>query len=146
MARSRSVSSRVRAPRARGRDRHGRGLRSSVTGPHLPMLRGRIDLFESTVADTAEYLRGLWPELSSATFEVAGLPRAVSGPGIDRWLVIPEESRIILFRLPIERLSKLHINDEAHMRMMIEGCVLRAVGELLGRDPWDLAPDRFRHH
>ena len=65
MARSRSAAGRVRAPRARGRDRHGRGLRSSVTGPQLPILRGRIDVFETAVADTAEYLRGLWPELDS---------------------------------------------------------------------------------
>jgi hypothetical protein len=29
--------------------------------------------------------------------------------------------------------------------MYVEGCVFKAVGELLGKDPWDLAPDRFRH-
>jgi hypothetical protein len=29
--------------------------------------------------------------------------------------------------------------------MYIESCVFRAVAELLGRDPWDLAPDRFHH-
>jgi hypothetical protein len=109
------------------------------------MLRGRIDVFETAVADTAEYLRGLWPELDLVSFEVAGLPRTITGPGIDRWRVLPREHRIILFRLPIERLSKLHVNDEAHLRMAVEGCVLRAVGELLGKDPWDLAPDRFRH-
>ncbi|HEY8589557.1 MAG TPA: metallopeptidase family protein [Naasia sp.] len=145
MARSRSAAGRIRAPRARGRDRHGRGLRSSVTGPHLPILRGRIDVFEDAVADTAEYLRGLWPELDLVSFEVAGLPRSVGGAGVDRWTVLPRENRIILYRLPIERMSKLHVNDEAHLRMLIESCVLRAVGELLGRDPWDLAPDRFRH-
>jgi hypothetical protein len=27
----------------------------------------------------------------------------------------------------------------------VESCVFRAVAELLGKDPWDLAPDRFRH-
>ncbi|MCU1570376.1 MAG: hypothetical protein JWR33_1117 [Naasia sp.] len=117
-----------------------------MTGPHLPILRGRIDVFETTVADTAEYLRGLWPELEMVSFEVAGLPRAITGPAVDRWNVMHRENRIILYRLPIERMSKLHVNDEAHLRMVIEGCVLRAVGELLGKDPWDLAPDRFRHH
>jgi hypothetical protein len=145
MARSRSAAGRVRAPRARGRDRHGRGLRSSVTGPHLPILRGRIDVFETAVADTAEYLRSLWPELDQVSFEVAGMPRAVNGPAVDRWTVLARDNRIILYRLPIERMSKLHVNDEAHLRMLVEGCVLRAVGELLGRDPWDLAPDRYRH-
>jgi hypothetical protein len=30
--------------------------------------------------------------------------------------------------------------------MMIESCVFRAVAELLGKDPWDLAPDRYRSY
>jgi lambda repressor-like predicted transcriptional regulator len=29
---------------------------------------------------------------------------------------------------------------------MIETCVFRAVAELLGKDPWELAPDRYRNH
>jgi hypothetical protein len=100
-----------------------------------------------TVASTAEYLRDLWPEeLSSVTFEVAGLPSEITGTdGVDRWHVSIRERRVVLFRLPIERLSRLHRNDELHKRMMIESCVFRAVAELLGKDPWDLAPDRFRH-
>lgn len=98
-----------------------------------------------TVADTAEYLRSVWPELVDVTFEVAGLPRSVTGPGVNRWKVDVGERRVTLFRLPIERLTKLHVNDELHLRMLIESCVFRAVGELLGKDPWDLAPDRFRH-
>jgi hypothetical protein len=64
---------------------------------------------------------------------------------VRRWLVVPGERRIILFRLPIERLARLHRNDDLHRRMMVESCVFRAVGELLGKDPWDLAPERFRH-
>ena len=116
-----------------------------MTGPQLPILRGRIDVFETAVADTAEYLRGLWPELDEVSFEIAGIPRSVSGPAVDRWTVLPRESRIILYRLPIERMSRLHRYDELHRRMMIESCVFRAVAELLGKDPWDLAPERFRH-
>lgn len=146
MARNRRSPARV-SIRGRSRDRHGRGIRAAVTGPHLPMLRGRADLFDMTVASTAEYLRDLWPEeLSSVTFEVAGLPSQITGTdGVDRWHVSIRERRVVLFRLPIERLSRLHRNDELHKRMMIESCVFRAVAELLGKDPWDLAPDRFRH-
>lgn len=145
MARSRRVS---HAPSARGaaRNRHGRGLRSSVTGPHLPVLRTRAETFESAVAETADYLRGLWPEdLASVSFEIAGIPRSVAGTGFDRWWVDPVARRVVLYRLPIERLSHLHLDDESHQRMHVESCVFRAVAELLGRDPWDLAPDRFRH-
>ena len=111
------------------------------------MLRSRVDLFEMTVASTAEYLRTVWPdELSDVRFEIAGIPAALTGhDGVDRWRVIVDERRVILFRLPIERLARLHRNDEMHMRMLVESCVFRAVAELLGKDPWDLAPDRFRH-
>ena len=136
-----------RSVRAGWRDRHGRGIRAAVTGPHLPLLRTRIDLFEMTVASTAEYLKDVWPtELDGVTFEMAGLPSQLVGTaGVDRWRVYPAERRIVLFRLPIERMTHLHHDDDAHKRMVIESCVFRAVAELLGKDPWDLAPDRFRH-
>ncbi len=146
MARSRRVKPSSPASRAGRRNRHGRGLRSSVTGPHLPVLRTRTELFESTVAETADYLRGLWAEeLDGVAFEIAGIPRQAGERGLSRWLVDERERRIVLFRLPIERLSHLHVDDELHQRMYVESCVVRAVAELLGKDPWDLAPDRFRH-
>jgi hypothetical protein len=118
-----------------------------VTGPHLPRLHSRVDDFDMTVASTAEYLRDLWPdELAHVSFEVAGVPTDLgSAKSVDRWRVLARERRVILYRLPIERLSKLHRDDELHKRMMIESCVFRAVAELLGKDPWDLAPERFRH-
>lgn len=96
---------------------------------------------------TAEYLKDMWPEeLHDIGFEIAGLPSEVrGGAGVDRWLTLGEERRIILFRLPIERLARLHRSDEQHRRLLIESCVFRAVAELLGKDPWDLSPDRFRH-
>ena len=49
----------------------------------------------------------------------------------------------MLYRLPIERLARLHRNDELHRRMAIEACVFRASAEYLGRDPWDLGRDHF---
>jgi hypothetical protein len=145
MARSRG---RARASARPGwRDRHGRGIRSAVTGPHLPLLFSRADAFDSAVASTAGYLKELWPdELAAVTFEVAGVPAGQVAPeGVERWRVYPDENRIVLYRLPIERMSRLHKNDALHKRMMVESCVFRAVAELLGKDPWDLAPDRFRH-
>ena len=133
--------------RGLARDRHGRGIRAAVTGPFLPLLRSRADLFEMTVASTAEYLKDLWPEeLAHVSFEVAGMPSQLGGSiGVDRWRVIAPERRVILYRLPVERLSRLHRYDDLHRRMMIESCVFRAVAELLGKDPWDLAPERFRN-
>ena len=134
--------------RAGWRDRHGRGIRAAVTGPHLPRLRSRIGTFDATVSATAQYLRELWPDdLAGVHFEIAALPASSIGPGrVRRWQVFESERRIVLFRLPIERLARLHRNDDLHRRMMVESCVFRAVAELLGKDPWDLAPERFRHN
>jgi hypothetical protein len=147
MVRSRRSSIRA-SLRGRARDRHGRGIRAAVTGPHLPPLRIRSEIFDMTIAQTAEYLREIWPdELAGVTFEVAGMPAELgTSPGVDRWRVFPREHRVVLYRLPIERLSHLHRHDELHRRMMIETCVFRAVAELLGKDPWELAPDRYRNH
>ena len=145
MARSRRTPATV-SVRPGWRDRHGRGIRAAVTGPHLPILRNRIDVFDFTVASTAEYLRDLWPlELAAIRFEVAGLPSSSDVDGVERWRVYPTEQRIVLYRVPIERLAHLHRDDEMHKRMMVESCFFRAVAELLGKDPWDLAPERFRH-
>ncbi len=117
-----------------------------MTGPHLPVLRTRAEAFESVVAETADYLRGLWPDdLGDVSFEIAGIPRSVTPNGLDRWWVDSAARRVVLYRLPIERLSHLHVDDEMHQRMYIESCVFKAVAELLGKDPWDLAPDRFHH-
>lgn len=121
--------------------------RSSATGPHLPPLNSRIDLFELTVATTADYLRGAWPaELADVRYEIAAMPRATGDQPdrVPRWSTHPRDRVIVLYRLPIQRMSRLHRNDELHRRMMIESCVFRATAELLGKDPWDLGPERFR--
>lgn len=137
-----------RAPRRTGGgDRHGRGLRSPVTGPHLDVLRTRAEFFDACIASAVEYLRGLWPdELATVRFDVAEVP---AGPpaahGVDRWRTDPRTRRVVLYRLPIERLAHLHRDDEWHRRSFIESCVFRAVAELLGKDPWDIAPERYRH-
>lgn len=144
----RSRSSRAKPPTRVGtsRNRHGRGARGPVTGPHLPMLQNRIDSFDVTVATTADYLKGLWPELADVRFEVAAAPPGALGADeVERWETDRRLRRIVLFRVPIQRLSKLHRNDELHRRLVVESCVFRAVAELLGKDPWDLAPERFRH-
>jgi len=95
----------------------------------------------------AEYLIDLWPnELADVKFEVAGMPMSViPDEGVDRWQVDRANRRVVLYRVPIERLTRFHVRDEYHLILVIESCVVRAVAELLDRDPWDLAPDRFRH-
>jgi hypothetical protein len=136
--------------RSRRRDRHGRGLRSSAAGPHLPFLRTRVDLFDDIVAATADYLREAWPdELADTSFEVAGLPAEPDRTRVERWSVDRAAGRVVLYRLPIERLAPSHdrrgaAEDEWNHRVLVEGYVFRAVADLLGKDPWELAPDRWR--
>lgn len=134
-------------PSARARARHGRLGRSPVTGPHLPLAHTRRDLFETTVQATADYLVDLWPdELATLRIDVVAMPDQPPGVrGVARWRVVAAESLVVLYRIPIERMSRLHRDDDWHRRLMVESCVFRAVGELIGKDPWDLAPDRFRH-
>lgn len=103
-----------------------------------------MERFDLAVGTSAEFLRSAWPELRDVRFEVADMPPASDKNGIPRWTVLRDDKRIILYRLPIERLSHLHRNDDLHRRIMIEGCVFRASAEFLERDPWDLGPDRFR--
>lgn len=133
--------------RGNWRDRHGRGIRAAVTGPHLPLLRSRSGNFEMTVASAAQFLKEMWPEeLAAVRFEIGLMPASSpEGSSVARWKVVSVEHRIVLFRLPIERMARLHRDDELHRRMLIESCVFRAVAEYLGKEPWELAPERFRH-
>ena len=133
------------APARRSRHgRHGREGRSPVVRPPLPPLDTRVDRFDLAVGTAAEFLRSAWKELRDVSFEIADMPAATDDDGIPRWTVLTDQKRIILYRLPIERLSHLHRDDELHRRMMVEGAVFRAAAEYLDRDPWDLGPERFR--
>ncbi len=125
--------------------RHGRLDRSPVVRPPLPPLETRAEKFDLAVGTAAEFLRSAWPELRDVSFEVGAMPSASDDDGIPRWTVLTDQKRIILYRLPIERLSHLHRDDELHRRMMIESSVFRAAAEYLDRDPWDLGPERFRY-
>ncbi|WP_439591517.1 metallopeptidase family protein [Microbacterium sp.] len=140
---SNSTPAHRRRPARHGR--HGRVGRSAVVRPPLPPLDTRIDRFDLAVGTAAEFLRSAWPELRDVSFEIADMPIAADDQGIPRWRVLADEKRIILFRLPIERLSHLHRDDDLHRRMMVEGSVFRAAAEYLDRDPWDLGPERFRY-
>ncbi|MFG6402021.1 MULTISPECIES: hypothetical protein [unclassified Microbacterium] len=125
--------------------RHGRENRSPVVRPPLPPIDTRVERFDLAVGTAAEFLRSAWDELREVSFEIGTMPPLPNDGGIPRWRVLREEKRIILFRVPIERLSHLHRDDDLHRRISIEGAVFRAAAEYLDRDPWDLGPERFRY-
>lgn len=131
-------------PRPERHDRHGRIGRSAVVRPPLPPLESRVDRFDIAVGGAAEFLRSAWQDLREVRFEIADMPAAPGPDGIPRWQIDTAEKRIVIFRLPIERLGRLQRADDHHRRMMIESCVFRAAAEYLDRDPWDLGPERFR--
>ncbi|MGO2110117.1 MAG: hypothetical protein ACTH31_00725 [Pseudoclavibacter sp.] len=109
------------------------------------MLTGRIPRFEQTVAETMDYLRAQAPDtLGEIRLEVAGMPADEQHPeaGIERWRAL-KPSTIVLYRVPIDRLAKLHCPDPIHYRMHIERVLLEAIGDLLGQDPWDIIPERY---
>lgn len=126
------------------RERHGRGVRGAL----LAHLGGRSPLgfFESVVAQTVEFLRGAWPEeLEQLTWQVSDAPLGPSnGEEVSRYSVNRELVRITLFRIPIERLTHHRRTDRADERFHIEQYVFQATAELLGKDPGDLIPDRFK--
>ncbi|ROP60432.1 hypothetical protein EDF24_1993 [Curtobacterium sp. PhB130] len=133
--------------RARGRSRHGRGYRSSITGPDLAPIITRAEAFDRIVGDTAHYLLGLWPdELHGVVFQVADMPTDPTLPDrMPRWRVEHDARRVTVFRIPVERVTRSPEKDDTDRRVIVETAVFRAVAELIDKDPWDLAPDRYRH-
>lgn len=135
-------TARAAAPRRGARHgRHGRLGRSEVVRPPLAPLDGRIDRFDLTVGTAVEFLRGTWPELQDVRFEIGAMPTFESGDEVPRWYIDREARRVVLFRLPIERLLPPGHDDDAHRRMAVESAVFRAAAEFTGREPWDLGHD-----
>lgn len=130
---------------SRRRARHGRALRSAVTGRYLTPLHTRQSEFELIVSQTAGYVRSLWPEeMATVTIALAQAPEeAIHEDHIDRWVVDHERRIITLFRVPIARFDHRQGDDALHDRMVIEGYVFRAIAELLGKEPWDIARHRY---
>ena len=136
------------ARRSRGsRSRHGRELRSSAAGPHLPQLTGRIPRFMQSVSETIGYLNSIAPE-QMAPVRVAIAPMPLEDQhedGMDRWHIRPPHE-VILFRVPIERLAGMSLSnqsDQSKYREYIERTVVAAVSELLGDDFDELLGDGF---
>ncbi len=144
MIRRRPRHTAARPARVSRHGAHGREGRSPVVRPPLPIASSNRSARVSSGGSAAEFLRSAWPELRDVRFEAGTMPPAADDDGIPRWSVFSDERRIVLYRLPIERLSHLHRQDDLHRRMMVESCVFRAAAEYLDRDPWDLGPERFR--
>ena len=132
-------------PRGLERDRHGRGMRQTLASQ---LSRGgrKLSGFEQIVSGTCEFLKNAWPEdLADLKWEVAAPALTEESKGVRRWAVKQAQMTIVIYRLPIERLGHHKRTDALHERMHIEEFVFAAVGRLIGKDPWDLAPDRYQN-
>lgn len=127
------------------RDRHGRGIRQPLLS-NLLQNSGRHGGFEQIVSGTCDYLINAWPEeLAELSWEVLDAPTIKpESKNVRRWAVKRDQMTIVIYRLPIERLGHHRRVDPLHERMHIEENVFAAVGHLIGKDPWDLVPERYR--
>lgn len=132
----------------RSASRHGRAPRSDVRGIAAVDSGGRNAFFVDVARDVINYLCDVQPtRMHGVRVEMALLPAGELADGIPRmWTVIPSENRVIVYRLPIERMTKLHKDDDWHRRNNIESVVIEAIAELLGMDPYDFAPNRYFPH
>lgn len=82
--------------------------------------------------------------MADVTVYVASAPEeAIHGDHIDRWTIDESSRSATLFRMPITRFDFKLDDDDLHRRILIEGHVFRAIAELLGKEPWDLAKFRY---
>lgn len=106
--------------------------------PPLAPIGSRVERFDIIAATAMEFLRGAWPELRSVRLEVAAMPLAPDTAGIPMWHLDHQHERIVLFRVPIERLLPPGHDDTLHRRMAVEAATFRAAAEYVGREPWEI--------
>ena len=130
------------------RNRHGRQLRSDVRGIAAIGTGGRNTSFAEIAKDVVNYLCDVQPTfMHDIQVEMTLLPSAERADGVPRrWTALRSERRVILYRLPIERGSKLHREDDWHRRNNIETIVIEAIADLIDIDPYELAPNRYFPH
>lgn len=136
----------MRASRGNQHDRHGRGLRRPILAALFRVGDSRLASFGQIVAGTCDYLKAAWPdELANLKWRIVDAPAIKDSTSeVARWSVNREAFEITIYRLPIERLGHARRPDALDERMHIEQYVFAAVGELIGRDPWQLIAERHR--
>lgn len=132
--------------RGTSRNRHGRSIRRQIFGSFIRNQLNQPGSFEQIVASTCDYLRAAWPdELELLNWRVSDAPPLDKvDANVRRYAIRKSTMTITIFRIPIERLGHHRRTDALHERMHIEEYVFAAVGELLGKDPWELVPERYR--
>jgi hypothetical protein len=130
------------------KSRHGRAPRSDARGVAAVDTGGRNGFFMAVAKDVINYLCDVQADLMKGVrVEMGLLPSGELADGQPRlWSIDKTENRVVLYRVAIERMAKLHRNDEWHRRNHIESVTISAIAELLDIDPYDFAPNRYFPH
>jgi hypothetical protein len=130
------------------KSRHGRAPRSDARGVAAVDTGGRNGFFMAVAKDVINYLCDVQADLMKGVrVEMGLLPLGELADGQPRlWSIDKTENRVVLYRVAIERMAKLHRNDEWHRRNHIESVTISAIAELLDIDPYDFAPNRYFPH
>lgn len=133
-------------PRGLARDRHGRGIRRPLLSNLFSHGQSRLLSFDQIVTGTCEFLCAAWPEeLADLSWTVQDAPNiSENSKSVRRWSIRRESMTIVIYRLPIERFTHHKRTNPLDERMHIEHYVFEAVGALIGKDPWELVPERHR--
>jgi hypothetical protein len=129
-----------RARAQRSRDRHGRGIRHSLSGSLYKTGASTSDQFSGIIASTCDYLRETWPkELGNLNWRIMDAPvLGVNSTHVRRWSTRAETMTIVIYRLPILRLDNLQGSNSNADRVRIEHYVFEAAAHLIGKEPWEL--------
>lgn len=132
----------------RSRSRHGRTPRSDVRGIAAPDRGGRNAFFVDVAREVINYLCDVQPErMAGVRVDMGLLPSGELADGQPRlWSAIRAEKRVVVYRIPIERMTKLHRDDPWHRRNNIETVIIDAIADLLDIDPFEFAPNRYFPH
>lgn len=125
-------------PNHLGRDRHGRGVRHSLTGSLYRTGGPTQDNFRAIVEATCEYIKERWPEeLGQMNSLILDAPIVgINSTYVKRWSIRKSSKTIILYRLPIMRLGGSPVPSDERVR--IEHHVFEAAAALIDREPWEL--------
>lgn len=136
--------------RDRHRDRHGRGLRSALAPPEIPLSQSRPEQFDDLVLSAVEQLEERWAEsLRAVEFAVEDVPPPGSDdvaargaePPVPLGRSVAAEgdlpARIVVYRRPVETRAVGRRAREA----LVHDVVVELVAELLGLEPDTVDPD-----
>lgn len=121
------------------RDRHGRSnYRAPLVSERVARSSG-MNEFEQIVSTACEYLRREWPnELKNLNWRVQDEPVVTaSSEGVPRYSIDEASMTVTIYRTPLLRLTHNRRTDYLDERIHIEHEVFAAVGELMGREPWN---------